>query len=183
MSSPGGVHDLASPLASAALDAVENMLVITDRDGAIVYVNDAFTQVTGYAYDDAVGRNPRLLRSGMQDDTFYEQLWATVLAGETWSGELVNRKKSGELYTDRMTITPLHDEDGAIGHFVAVKRDVSGHLAALTAGNPSGIAHIDPSGRLVYANDRLSTMLARPFEGLLGRGWLDALGPNASAQV
>jgi diguanylate cyclase (GGDEF)-like protein/PAS domain S-box-containing protein len=183
MNSPGSIHDLASPLAAAALDAVENMLVITDRDGAIVYVNKAFTEVTGYAYDEAIGQSPRLLRSGMQDDAFYEQLWSKVLGGQTWSGELVNRKKDGELYTDRMTITPLHDAVGALQHFVAVKRDVSGHLAALTAGNPGGIAHIDPSGRLVYANDRLSSILGRPFEGLLGRGWLDALGTRACAQV
>ncbi len=183
MTSPGGVHDLASPLTSAVLDAVENMLVITDTDGTILYVNHAFTAVTGYAPEEAVGQSPRLLRSGMQDDAFYEQLWSQVLGGRTWSGELVNRKKSGELYTDRMTITPLRDEAGAIRHFVAVKRDVSGHLAALTAGNPGGIAHIDPSGRLVYANDRLSSMLGRPFEELLGRGWLDALGPGASGRV
>ncbi len=178
-----GNHDLANPLASAALDAVENMLVITDTDGRIVYVNHAFTEVTGYAFEDAIGENPRLLRSGKQDDAFYEQLWSEVLGGRTWSGELVNRKKSGELYTDRMTITPLRDETGAIRHFVAVKRDVSGHLAALTAGNPGGIAHIDPSGRLVYANERLSSMIGRPFEELLGRGWLDAIGTRATEQV
>jgi len=183
MSSSGGVHDLENPLASAALDAVENMLVITDTDGSIVYVNHAFTEVTGYAYEEAVGQNPRLLRSGMQDDGFYQQLWARIMAGESWSGELVNRKKSGELYTDRMTITPLRDEAGAIRHFVAVKRDVSGHLAALTAGNPGGIAHIDPSGRLVYANDRLCAMLGRGFEELLGRGWLDALGARGSERA
>ena len=183
MDIPSVAQESATPWATAVLDVVENMLVITGRDGQIVYVNPAFTRVTGYSCDEAVGQNPRLLRSGMQDEAFYEQLWAQILAGETWTGELVNRKKSGELYTDRMSITALRDEAGEISHFVAVKRDVSGHLAALTAGSPGGIAHTDPTGRLVYANDRLSVLLGRSFEQLLGTGWLDALGAPAADQV
>lgn len=175
--------DMTQGLASAALDVVDNMLVITDRGGRIVYVNPAFTGVTGYSHEEAVGQNPRLLRSGMQDETFYEQMWARILDGGTWSGELVNRKKSGELYTDRMSITALRDGHGDISHFVAVKRDVSDHLAALTAGSPGGIAHTDRTGRLVYANAQLVTMLGRDFEELLGTGWLDVLGPSAAEQV
>lgn len=174
---------LATPLAAAALDLVENMLVITDRRGRIVYVNPAFTAVTGYTQAEALGQTPRLLRSGMQDDGFYAGLWTRILAGETWNGEVVNRKKDGTLYTDRMTITPLRDPDGAIRHFVAVKRDVSGYLAALTADNPGGIAHVDATGRLVYANERLSELLERPFDDLLGQGWLAALGTAAADQV
>ena len=177
------VSDLGLPLASAALDVVENMLVITDLAGRIVYVNPAFTRVTGYEPDEAVGQNPKLLRSGLQDETFYEHLWAQILSGASWSGELVNRKKSGELYTDRMTITPLRDDAGELSHFVAVKRDVSDHLAALTAGNPGGIAHVDRTGRLVYANGRLSTLLGRDFEALLGHGWLEAIGDRAAGKV
>lgn len=183
MADPDVLRELASPLASAALDVVDNMLVITDRSGRIVYVNPAFTRVTGYTNDEALGQNPRLLHSGIQDEAFYEQLWARILAGRTWSGELVNRKKSGELYTDRMTVTPLRDEAGEISHFVAVKRDESDHLAALTAGSPGGIAHTDRTGRLVYANRRLSTLLGRGFDELLGSGWLEALGKPAADQV
>ena len=183
MDTSGMTQGMAPPLASAVLDVVDNMLVITDRDGRIVYVNPAFTRVTGYSPEEAVGKNPRLLRSGLQDEGFYQQLWARILDGGTWSGELVNRKKSGELYTDRMSITALRDQNGEVSHFVAVKRDVSDHLAALTAGSPGGIAHTDLTGRLVYANERLTVMLGRSFEGLLGTGWLDALGSPAAEQV
>ena len=183
MEESGVIPGVASSLASAALDVVDNMLVITDRDGRIVYVNPAFTEVTGYSRAEAVGQNPRLLRSGMQDEAFYQQLWARILAGGSWSGELVNRKKSGELYTDRMSINALRDATGEVSHFVAVKRDVSEHLAVLTAGSPGGVAHTDRTGRLVYANDRLSQLLGRSFEQLLGTGWLDALGPHTAQQV
>lgn len=170
---------LPETLASAALGAVENMLVITDRDGVILYVNPAFSEVTGYGLDEAVGQTPRLLRSGVQEESFYTALWAEILAGRTWTGELVNRRRDGELYTDQMTITPLVDQAGEVTNFIAVKRDVSSHLAALTAGNPAGVAHIDVSGRLVYANDRLTGLLGRTFDELLGHGWLDAVGPMA----
>lgn len=172
---------LPTPLAFAALELVESMVVVTDRRGMIAYVNPAFTAVTGYTAEEAIGQTPRVLRSGVQDDPFYAQMWSRILAGEAWSGELINRRKDGRLYTDRMTITPYRDPAGEITHFVAVKRDVSSHLAALTAGNPSGIAHTDPAGLLVYANQRLSTLLGQPFDDLLGRGWLQALG--ASAEV
>lgn len=176
-------QQLMPSVASAALDAVDNMLVITDRDGQIVYVNQAFTHVTGYTFAEAVGQNPRMLQSGAQDDAFYAQLWAKILRGEPWTGELVNRKKSGELYTDHMSITALKDVTGEITHFVAVKRDISNHLAALAAGSPGGIAHTDYSGRLVYANTRLTELLGTRFESLLGDGWFAALGHTAADQV
>lgn len=164
--------DLPWDLARAALDLVENMLVVTDRGGAIVYVNDAFTQVTGYSAHEAIGATPAILRSGVQDDDFYAQLWSRILAGGTWDGELVNRRRDGTLYTDRMTITPLRDNGGTICNFVAVKRDVSSHLAALTAGSPSGAAHLDATASLVYANPRLEQLLGRRFDELLGEHWL-----------
>ncbi|MFP4636560.1 MAG: diguanylate cyclase [Nitriliruptoraceae bacterium] len=167
-------------VAGAALDLAEHMIVITDPDGVIVYVNPAFTATTGYPREEAIGGTPRLLRSGMQGDGFYQQLWETITRGEPWSGELVNRRRSGELYTDRMTITPLKDAEGAIRYFVAVKRDVSSHLAELTAGNPTGIAHLDLGGHLIYANDRLAELLERPQQELLGRSWWEAMADDVS---
>lgn len=175
--------ELPGDVAREALDSVDNMLIVTDAGGHIVYVNEAFTRVTGYSYDEAVGATPALLQSGMQDRDFYADLWRTVLAGERWDGELVNRKRDGSLYTDRMTIIPLLDEDGAITNFMAVKRDVSSHLADLTAGSPLGTAHVDASGRLVYANERLETLLGLTFEDLLGSGWLRAFDDDARARV
>lgn len=171
---------MSGPLARAALDLVENMLVVTDVDGTILYVNEAFTRTTGYSSAEAVGATPAILRSGVQDDEFYADMWSQILTGRRWDGEIVNRRRDGTLYTDRMTITPLLGDQGQIKSFVAVKRDVSAHAAALTAGSPSGAAHVDSTGRLVYANPRLEQLLGMAFDQLLGYGWLAAVATAAA---
>ena len=113
-------------LQSAALNAAGNAMVIADRDGTIVWVNPAFTVLTGYEADEAVGKNPRvLLKSGVHEDALYSELWRTILAGRIWQGEMTNRRKDGTLYPEMQTITPVKDPSGAITHFVAIKRDLS----------------------------------------------------------
>jgi PAS domain S-box-containing protein len=108
-----------------ALDATANAIVITDRDGLIVWVNRAFTRLTGFAADEAVGRTPTILKSGEQEPRVYRDLWATIRAGQVWRGRLVNRRKDGSVYTEDETITPVTGADGAITHFIAVKQDVT----------------------------------------------------------
>lgn len=112
-------------LRGAALEAAADMVVITDADGQIDYVNQAFVRHTGYTKQEATGKTPRLLKSGRQDSRFYEELWSTILAGNVWEGTLVNRRKDGTEYPEEMTITPLRGEDGQISRFVAIKRDVT----------------------------------------------------------
>ncbi len=113
-------------LQSAALDAAANAIVITDREGAIQWANPAFTALTGYIAAEAVGKNPReLVKSGQHDQVFYKDLWDTILAGQIWRGELINRRKDGRLYDEEMTITPLQDEHGQISHFIAIKQDIT----------------------------------------------------------
>jgi PAS domain S-box-containing protein len=112
-------------LQSEALQAAANGIVITDREGTIIWVNSAFTRLTGYIAQEATGQNPRVLKSGQQDLAFYQNLWNTILAGQVWRGELVNRRKDGSLYTEEMTIAPVRDAQGEISHFVAIKRDVT----------------------------------------------------------
>ncbi len=113
-------------LQTSALEAAANAIVITDRDGAVVWANPAFAALTGYALEEARGQNPRVLvRSGLTPPEQYAALWRTILAGEVWRGELVNRRKDGTLYPEEQTITPVRDGSGAIAHFVAVKQDVS----------------------------------------------------------
>jgi PAS domain S-box-containing protein len=112
-------------LKSLALDAAANAVVITDRDGAIKWTNPAFEALTGYARDEIVGKNPRLLKSGEQDAQFYRTLWETILAGKVWRGEMVNKRKGGELYAEEMTITPVLDEARSLSGFIAVKSDMT----------------------------------------------------------
>lgn len=100
-------------------------LVITDTEGRIEYVNPRFTDVTGYSEEEVIGKNSRLLQSGHTPPETYRHLWATITAGGTWRGELLNRKKSGELYWENVSITSIADDAGKITHFLAVKLDVT----------------------------------------------------------
>jgi PAS domain S-box-containing protein len=96
------------------LNRRQNGVVITDIKGNIAWVNKAFTGMTGYAELDVRGQNLRMLKSGIQDDSFYRSLWDTISAGNVWRGELINMKKDGSLYSEEMTITPLKKANGEI---------------------------------------------------------------------
>ncbi|CBE70010.1 MAG: PAS domain S-box protein [Candidatus Methylomirabilis oxygeniifera] len=112
-------------LQAAALEAAANGIIITDRGGMILWVNSAFARLTGYTAEEAIGRNPRLLKSGQHDQAFYHNLWETILAGRVWQGEMVNRRKDGSLYTEDQTVTPVRDERGEITYFIAIKQDIT----------------------------------------------------------
>jgi len=112
-------------LQAAALQAAHNGIVITDREGKILWVNQGFTTLTGYAPEEAIGQNPRVLKSGRHPQAFYQHLWETVLAGNVWHGELTNRRKNGIWYEEEMTITPVRNETGAFTHFIAIKQDIT----------------------------------------------------------
>jgi len=110
----------------SALTAAANAIVITDRQGKIEWVNPSFTKLSGYTSQETIGGSPRLLKSGQHPRGFYANLWSTILTGNVWHGELVNKRKDGRLYTEDMTITPVRGTDGLITHFVAIKQDVTG---------------------------------------------------------
>ncbi|MFN8626157.1 MAG: PAS domain S-box protein [Candidatus Binatia bacterium] len=112
-------------LLSAALAAADNGIVITDRQGVIVWVNAAFTRLTGYTFREADGQNLRILKSERQDSAYYRDLWQTIVSGRVWHGEIVNRRKDGTLYNEEMTITPLRDASGEIANFIAIKQDIT----------------------------------------------------------
>lgn len=103
-------------------------IVITDTKGLIVYVNPAFEKTTGYSREEALGKNPGILKSGNQDEMFYHELWQTISGGKTWSGCFVNKKKEGSQYTEEATISPIFSDKGEIVNYVAVKRDISDRL-------------------------------------------------------
>lgn len=112
-------------LQAKALDAASNSILITDLDGKIVWSNPAFSISSRYSPDEVLGKNPSLLNSGKQDKEFYAQMWATITSGETWRGEIVNRRKNAGLYREEMTITPVASQSGGITHFVAIKQDIT----------------------------------------------------------
>lgn len=111
---------------SHALTQTADTVAVTDRDGLIVWVNAAFEQLTCYSKQEVIGKTPRILKSGEQDQRFYADLWKTILSGRVFRGVFINRKKTGELYFSDHSITPIMDERGSITHFVASGRDLTG---------------------------------------------------------
>ena len=112
-------------LQSTALHSAANAIVIADSNGTIKWVNHAFTKLTGYSTTEAIGRNPRVLKSGQHPPEFYANLWQTIKSDTVWHNEIINKRKDGTFYSEEMTITPVGDAAGAITHFVAIKQDVT----------------------------------------------------------
>jgi phosphoserine phosphatase RsbU/P len=108
-----------------AVEQTADGIIITDRGGLIEYVNPAFETTTGYTLAELHGITPRILKSGVHDDSFYEQLWATILSGHVFRGTIANRKKNGEIFFAEQTITPMWGPTGSITHFVTVIKDVT----------------------------------------------------------
>ncbi|MDO8480010.1 MAG: PAS domain S-box protein [Candidatus Rokubacteria bacterium] len=114
---------LPEGIPQAALEAVANGVVITDAQGTILWVNAAFTRMTGYSSAEAIGQTPRLLKSGEHPPAFYRELWSTIASGKGWTGEMTNRRKDGSVYVEEQTITPVRDAGGNPAYFIAVKQD------------------------------------------------------------
>lgn len=120
-------------LSAAALNAAANSILVTDKDGTILSVNPAFTQLTGYTAEEACGATPSLLTSGADSSQLYQDLCESVLSGSTWHGELLNRRKDGSLYLQETTIAPVRSEDGTISHFVGILSDITDRKRAQEA--------------------------------------------------
>lgn len=120
-------HQARSELAKLhhAIEQTAVSVVITDSTGAIEYVNPFFTQTTGYSEAEVLGKNPRVLKSSENPAEVYAQLWSTITAGDTWRGELINRRKDGAPLLERVTIAPVKDDNEQITHFIAVKEDIT----------------------------------------------------------
>ncbi len=166
---------------ATAIDQVAESVVVTDKDGTIVYVNPTFESVTGYAREEVLGRNVRLTKSGVQDDAFYRSLWTTILGGKTWHGRMVNRRKDGALFSEEVIISPVRDPDGSVTAYVAVKRDISDRLAL-----EAQLLHaqkMESIGRLAAGvahdfNNLLTVILSHAAFGLASVGASDAVREN-----
>ncbi len=110
---------------AAAVEQADEMVVMTDKDGTIQYVNLAFEGVTGYSREEILGKKPDILSSGKQDETFYRTMWNTIYAGDIWKGRFVNKKKNGTFFDSDCVISPVRGQDGAIVNYVSLQRDVT----------------------------------------------------------
>src|ERR1700733_12998239 len=168
----------------AAVEQVADGIVITDINGKIQYVNEAFTSSTGYTSDEVVGQNPRILKSDREIPATYQQLWKTIRSGKVWHGELINRRKDGTLYREDLRITPVKGFNGEIVNFIAITRDVTrrrevedeqGFLAAIAESSGDAIVAYAPTGIILTWN--------RAAEMMFGYSALEAIGKHVSIIV
>ena len=112
-------------LQRSALNSAYNGIFITDREGEIVWCNDAISRITGYSIDEIIGAKPSLFKSEKQDKDFYFHMWRTLLNGNVWAGEIINKRKNGENYYEESIITPVKNLDNTLTHFIAIKQDIT----------------------------------------------------------
>ncbi len=187
-------------LKSTALEAAANAITIIDCRGAILWVNPAFTKLTGYTATEVRGKNPRLLKSGQHDRAFYRDLWETILAGHTWRGELTNRRKDGSIYVGEQTITPVCSADGVITHFVGIMIDITERKRAeeelratheqmrqLLTHSPAVMYRLTIDGQTVapvFVSDNIQRLLGVGVaESTRYEWWLDSLHPDDRDRV
>jgi PAS domain S-box-containing protein len=140
-------------LQSAALNSAANSILITTREGEIIWSNPAFSELTGYTAEEVHGKNPRFLKSGNQNQAFYKNLWDTILSGEVWHGEHINRRKDGSQYNEEQTITPVLDSIGDITHFIAIKQNITERNQAQETNKILSRA-VNQSDQIIYVTDR-----------------------------
>jgi polar amino acid transport system substrate-binding protein len=176
---------------SQAVEQSPASVVITDIKGTIEYVNPKFCEVTGYSFAEAIGQNPRILKSNHTPPEVYKELWESIKAGYEWRGEFQNKKKNGELYWESATISPLKSADGSIGHFLAVKEDVTerklmeesirekeARFRGYFEHSQVGMAVTSPTKGWVEANDQLQKMLGYTLEELRQKTWAELTHPD-----
>src|ERR1044072_310069 len=169
-------------LQSAAVRAAANAIIITDRAGRILWINPAFTQTTGYSFEEIEGRNPRVLKSGKQNREFYREMWDTILSGKVWRNTIINRTRTGTLNHEELTITPIPDASGAITHFVGIKQDISERIRAeevlretkerlrlFVEHAPAVIAMLDNEMKYIAASNRWLSDYGIRDEQIIGR--------------
>ncbi|MBI4799471.1 MAG: PAS domain S-box protein, partial [Desulfarculus sp.] len=181
---------------SRAVEQSPASVVITDLKGSIEYVNPKFGEVTGFGLEEALGQNPRILKSGLMPPEVYAQMWRALDQDGEWRGELLNRKKNGELYWEFASISAIKDPQGQVTHYLAVKEDITqrklaqeaaqreyAKLSAMISGMEEGVAFADRQGRVVEVNDYLCRMAGVAREDVLGRHLDDLHGPEINAKI
>lgn len=153
------------------VDLHGDLVIITEVDGTIVDVNDAFVRTTGYSRQEAIGDTPRLLSSGLQGPETYRELWQTVLSGRTWTGQLVDRHRDGRLRTHRLAITPIMGADGQVTHMVAVQRDIAAQRSAPSTSTGVGELHTDAEGACTFVDPEAARLLGGDPAQLYAGGW------------
>ncbi|WP_428034503.1 sensor domain-containing protein [Amphritea sp.] len=168
-------------LLSEVVEHSPTVIVITNPDGVIEYVNSCFESVTGYRKDEVIGHNPRLLKSGETSDAEYARMWQALTAGETWNGEFHNKHKDGSLYWERSSIGPLVDETGEITHYIALKQPITDEKNAQEKLRlASAVFSVAAEAIVVTDNQNRIQMVNESFEQITGYTEAEVLGKTPS---
>lgn len=177
---------------STAVEQSEVIVIITDKNGTIEFVNPKFTEVTGYSREEAIGAHTRILKSGYYSREQYEELWSTITSGKSWSGEFQNRKKNGDLFWESAQISPIKNSEGEITHFVAVKNDIthkkkSEQEIALLAHSIKSVSEYicitDIKGIIIFANDSFLKAFGYNGDEIIGKQIFIILSSSNSAEA
>ena len=176
---------------SQAVEQSPISIVITDTAGNIEYVNPRFTQLTGYTFEDVVGRNPRLLKSDQTSIETYTELWTTIKAGREWRGEFINRKKNGEIFIEQASISSVLNSNRVATHFLAIKEDVTERkqlenaliqnekrFRAMIENSADAIALVDADGIITYMTSAITNISGHPTENYIGHTALEFVHPD-----
>ncbi len=171
---------------STAVEQSPSIIVITDLEGTIQYVNPKFTELTGYSKEEVIGNNARILKSGLQGDTFYNTFWETIKAGATWQGNFHNMRKDGSLFWESASISPITDANGQRTNYIKVSEDITERLEAeqalkasqeqyskLIGTTSEGFWLIDTDAIILDVNDSLCHMLGYTREEIIGKRSFD----------
>lgn len=188
-------HEQALSIAAVAFETHE-AIVITDRDTRILRVNRAFCDITGYEVDEVVGKTPIFLSSGRQDQAFYTEMWATLNAMGRWSGELWDKRRNGEVYPKRLTITAIPDESGEVAFYVGTFSDITERqqvekamheakekFQSLVESSSDWIWEIDADGAYVYASPKVKDLLGYEPHEVIGKTPLDFMPPEEQLRI
>jgi PAS domain S-box-containing protein len=119
------VNSVIEPAGLAAtVEQAADGIVITDSNGIIQHVNPAFTAMTGYTSEEAVGQHTRILKSGRHSEAYYHEMWNTIRSGQVWHGDVINRRKDGTFYSEEMRIAPVQDANGETVSYIAIKQNI-----------------------------------------------------------
>lgn len=183
-------------LLNTALETAANGIIVADRDGTILWSNPAFSRMTGYSTEEIIGKNPRFLKSGKQDLKFYENLWQTILSGHVWRGEIINRRKEGNLYYEQQTITPVFDRSGIITNFISIRQDITEQKQAeaalinseeqyrsLVIATSQIVWRTDAHGQVVEDNPLWRAFTGQSVDEFISSGWINALHPADQERI
>jgi two-component system, sensor histidine kinase and response regulator len=174
---------------SRAVEQSPASIVITNLDGTIEYVNPRFTQVSGYTAEEAIGKNPRVLKSGQTGPEVYQEMWDSLMQGKEWVGEFANKRKDGGIYWEHATISSIRNSDGKTTHYVAVKEDITERrkieqelirLAHVTRSIREFVLITDSRGRISYVNRAVTDRFGYTLDELIGKRATTLISPEVS---